>query len=52
MKPQENEPCANCQHWHDATGCKENRYQSAALVIFGYCGFQKPKTETETPETI
>ena len=43
MKPQDNEPCNNCKEWCDKKGCKIGRYNSSAMVIFGYCGFVKPK---------
>lgn len=47
MKPQENEPCNNCRYWHDDTGCEMGRYMSAAMVIYGFCGFAKPKKENQ-----
>jgi len=43
MKPQADEPCNNCKEWCDKEGCKIGRYNSSAMVIFGFCGFVKPK---------
>ena len=45
MRPQDNEPCVNCKHWIDETGCEMGRYDSASMVMFGHCGFCRPKTE-------
>ena len=45
MRPQDNEPCVNCMHWNDETGCEMGRYDSASMVMFGHCGFCRPKTE-------
>jgi hypothetical protein len=42
MKPQDNEPCNNCQHWINGD-CELGRYDNSTLVIFGYCGTCKPK---------
>lgn len=36
-KPQADEPCNFCRHWDN--GCKIGRYESASMIIFGYCGF-------------
>ena len=46
MRPQDNEPCVNCKHWIDNVGCEEGRYDSASMVMFGHCGFCRPKTES------
>ena len=45
MRPQPDEPCVNCKLWDGRTeeGCKEGHYNSASMIIFGYCGFCKPK---------
>lgn len=45
MKPQKDEPCMNCKEWSNKCGCKLDRYNSASMVIFGYCGFVKPKVK-------
>lgn len=50
MRPQDNEPCINCMHWYDETGCEMGRYDSASMVMFGHCGFCRPKTTEEKPE--
>ena len=47
MKPQFDEPCNDCKHWDTETGCKIGRYNSTAMVVFGYCGFAKPKKENQ-----
>ena len=48
MRPQDNEPCVNCMHWNDETGCEMGRYDSASMVIFGHCGFCRPKEGVKT----
>lgn len=47
MRPQKDEPCVNCKNWSNRTGCKIGRYNSAAMVIFGACGFVAPRTRRE-----
>ena len=47
MKPQNDEPCVNCQFWSNKTGCKKERYNSASMVIFGHRGFCEPKRKKE-----
>lgn len=42
-RPQDNEPCNNCQHWVN-NDCELGRYNSSSLVIFGFCGTHKLKT--------
>ena len=49
MKPQENEPCNNCVHWVN-NDCEMGRYNSSSMVIFGHCGFCKPKSDKESKE--
>lgn len=47
MKPQQDEPCNDGIKWNDETGCTAGHYNSAAMVVFGYCGFAKPKKENQ-----
>lgn len=51
MRPQADEPCVNCKHWSNRTGCKQGRYNSASMCIFGHCGFCEPKTKKSNPKT-
>lgn len=53
MIPQKNEPCNNCIHWKNE--CEMGRYNSASMIMFGYCGFAKPnrdKSETNNNNSI
>lgn len=40
MRPQKDDPCINCKNWDGRTkqGCKVGNYNSAAMIIFGFCG--------------
>lgn len=48
MRPQKDEPCVDCKEWSNRKGCKIGRYDSTAMVIFGYCGFVKPKEKKQS----
>ena len=48
MRPQYYEPCNICKHWNDKSGCDLDRYNSTSMVIFGHCGFCKPKATERT----
>lgn len=45
MKPQFNEPCNNCKHWSNRSGCKIDRYNSTSMVMFGHCGFCQQRVD-------
>ena len=46
MRPQKDEPCVSCKAWSNKTGCRKGNYNSAAMIIFGFCGRVEPKTQT------
>ncbi len=52
MRPQKDDPCVNCKNWDGRTkdGCKVGNYNSAAMIIFGFCGkgYFEPKHTRKT----